>query len=906
MRFAELSKEDRVFICEQIPIKEAKIYLQNHPKETSKIYKGMVKSLTKERIVDILASNEKQHFISDYVDEILKKELELIRIASNHLVDVGEMNQQEALAFTLSSSIFSSRVSIYLKLAEKDYSEAYCLLLQTYVSMLKERKDSPSEESDAEDNNERKDLEEKIAMLEAQKEEAQAKHIAEVQALATEGNRLKQELDQRTEELKGVKEKLSTTELQIAEQSRVIDAYRNPPMPPLRYEHRSLCRVDASGEKKWLIRLADYSGDTLMNFEPDLTRPRRFDNRDRWYTEDAPRVNGYIGVWDWNTYPLDYDLKKDGIECVFRPEIIPVEVIIIGGIGNIESLISALRTGVEAQQCAERTLFAVYNGAGKYSGVLCSTGDLTIIDDRLRLSKKTYSLPIYEFNRQNIIQAEERWVLRTINPGLERKTVTIIDPLEIVKDCLLERMTNKSARTHQITRKELRSIREYVDSIKTEDYYRTIMEACGCSLAEAQSYTEQFLESVNKHIHLEDVDSNLLAFIAMNHPELRQKCMELLTQQWEEENRESILRKEEERTSVINEISALKTDRVELASEIEHFRRELASADEQIRERKQLAEDVEKKVEERIAAAKKNAADFICEMAFSAPRIPLEHKEETSASTAVSGLVRGGTLDEEPECLENWRNTLNSINDNLEDIGVGSQYRMGLSAFLYSCYLHHFPVLLAGPNGREIADALSAVLTGRLADYVDCSESQYRDVLPQIESLEDSVLVCDHPFVTEWVGHLPEFSRKQNVFTVFVHPYKEDLAVEPGGIVNYMLPLLTEFFVDQAPTRDVTMCRRTEGYREYALQKPGRDHQKQLSRLPFSTLARNKLHRVLTDMRSMCESQNDDYAFVLGLAPLAFLSDRTDQLVEMLDKKKLILSSDSIRKDIIGMLGNEE
>jgi hypothetical protein len=262
--------------------------------------------------------------------------------------------------------------------------------------------------------------------------------------------------------------------------------------------------------------------------------------------------------------------------------------------------------------------------------------------------------------------------------------------------------------------------------------------------------------------------------------------------------------------------------------------------------------------------------------------------------------------EEEPECLEDWQDTLDSINNNLEDAGVGSQYRMGLSAYLYSCYLHHFPILLAGPNGREIADALSAVLTGRLADYLDCSASQYRDVLPLIDSLEDSVLVCDHPFVSEWVGHLPEFSRKQNVFTVFVHPYKEDLVVEPGGIVNYMLPVLTEFFVDQAPTGDVIMCRQTEGYREYAPQKPDKYHRRQLSRLPFSALARNNLNQVLTELRSMCKAQNDDYAFVLGLAPLAFLSDRTDQLVEMLNKKKLTLSSERVRDDIFGMLGNEE
>lgn len=385
--------------------------------------------------------------------------------------------------------------------------------------------------------------------------------------------------------------------------------------------------------------------------------------------------------------------------------------------------------------------------------------------------------------------------------------------------------------------------------------------------------------------------------------------MELLTEEWESEQSDAINRSKEEETAVRNSINSLKVEQKKLTESNSQMNSVLERADALIHEREQLAKDVEKKVAQRIAAARQNAADFISEMALSAPYLLPGDKKAEQMNSLYARLIQGAKLvSGEPELLSDWQVTLNAICENLKDAGVADQYQYGLSAYLYSCYLNHFPILLAGPNGREIADALSAVLTGRLADYLDCSECQYGDILPEIDSLEHSVLVCDHPFVSNWVEHLPEFSRKQNVFTIFVHPYKEDLAVEPVGIVNYMIPLLTEFFVDSVPTRGYYPCCRLEKYKDYTGQRLTHRHQKMFTRLRTSPIVRNKLQRVLTDLRGMCNAQKDDHDLVLCLAPLAYLMDKTDILSEMMKEsgsRSLQLTSD-VRDLIIWMLGIEE
>ena len=138
----------------------------------------------------------------------------------------------------------------------------------------------------------------------------------------------------------------------------------------------------------------------------------------------------------------------------------------------------------------------------------------------------------------------------------------------------------------------------------------------------------------------------------------------------------------------------------------------------EIAQKEKLAADVEAKVAQRISAARKDAAEFISEMAFAQSAATGQIMQ--TASTGRMLFQSGSTLDTElVEHQESW-DAISTIQEGLEDAGVVEQYSLEFAAYLHAAYTAHIPLLLAGPNGRDIADALSAALCGRTASILCC------------------------------------------------------------------------------------------------------------------------------------------------------------------------------------------
>ena len=358
--------------------------------------------------------------------------------------------------------------------------------------------------------------EERIAKLTEDHIECQAQLETKLRVLTTDRERIQQELSAQSVELQSAKEKLTSSELLIKDLKCQVDFFQNPPIPPLKYDHRSLCKVDSTGGRIWLIRLADLSGDALTSFSVDQSKPKMFDNRDRLYHKNGPSEHGYFGVWDWKASPNNSDPEKDYVESFYCSDLSPIEVVTVDGKRNVDSVITDLQTGFEYRPSTARIMFSVYRGAGTYVGVLCSSGDLESKEEKVVLSECTYYLPLYEFSAHDLITIEGKRFYRKINLGPEKGKISIIDPLEIAKMILLKKMTWPVAKEYGYIRAQWQSIRSFLNTLETDDYYQSVMEACGCSLSDAHSYTAQLLEKAESCIKVDDVDSNLLASIAKN------------------------------------------------------------------------------------------------------------------------------------------------------------------------------------------------------------------------------------------------------------------------------------------------------------------------------------------------------------------------------------------------------
>lgn len=232
------------------------------------------------------------------------------------------------------------------------------------------------------------------------------------------------------------------------------------------------------------------------------------------------------------------------------------------------------------------------------------------------------------------------------------------------------------------------------------------------------------------------------------------------------------------------------------------------------------------------------------------------------------------------------------------DAGVQEKYTKALAAYLCSAYRHHIPVLLAGPNGLGIAQAFSMTLFGKSAAILSCMGEYSEEVYDVCEESDDEVVAILNPFCVGWTQRIPLFVGEISKFCFLITPYVEDLQVEPLGMLNYLLPLATEFFVDKRPTGMYPPNKLGMDFSELPEQKMRRFNEKFLTK--FGSLAKRNLWEIFADMEYMLKDDSikeTANSYLFGLLPFACFAGKFDMLLEQLEK-----DVDKLPKDFYKML----
>ena len=147
-----------------------------------------------------------------------------------------------------------------------------------------------------------------------------------------------------------------------------------------------------------------------------------------------------------------------------------------------------------------------------------------------------------------------------------------------------------------------------------------------------------------------------------------------------------------------------------------------------------------------------------------------------------------------------------------------------------------------------------------------------------------------------------------NRFYIGIHPYSEDLAIEPNSFFYYMVPLLTEYFIDKHATRKFLGGCMAEGFQPYvsAMAKPY--HNILLRDMRIGILGRNLIQQILTDMHIILQDDSLDYDYIFAILPYAYVCDRIDVLRRHLFKgaAKESLASSEVLSYIHTYLGETE
>ena len=903
----DLTQDEKVELCTIISGRWFRELFKSNEQEFTKLRKGFrAKSLTEEAALSTAIANVDKPFIVYFIQRMADGWLNEIRENTKKLEKEGTAHDN-AVASALLDSELVDNVRLYLKLAGQASDEEACSKLVGLMGDMKRLRTK-----DAETVEKMKSIEEENQRLSAQCEAASQK-INEMQSEYEQKLKtLEQEKAILASELEKMQERRAISETVLSNRADELAAFDDTNASVLPSENNgeivSVCRIftDYNGQK-WLMRCADlnHNGEYQI-FQRERTLPPFFSNRDKIFFKDGPSDDGEYGIWTWTARPNEKDASKDFIESRYNQEIDVIEIAIIGDAINLEGIVERLKAGVAIKPHSRRTLFACRTVQGKYVGVLVERDWIDYTNESISLQKECYVVPVYEFYAADIMRLDngDSFYSRAFL-GVPKHLYRVKRPIEIVQDVVYDSISWSAYKERGGMRADYSAFKNFLGIVPTEEVIRQIEEKLRCSISAAEDLLNKFLSSAEKYLNGDSLEDKIISSALFANQELQKRAKDLIRTDWEAENL-VLIEETKKKIDLLNDELEKREKRLEEASErLERIRAEEKIIEDAIGEKQKLAENVEKSVAERIRNARKNAADFIAEFAFVGGQSVCV--SDTAANTLYK-VCRGVEVSGDTEEIDSWESAIGAVSIELHEAGVADEYANCMAAFLCAAYLKKQPLLLVGPNALQIVEAFSAAVALHKYGILNCNGSYDGRVIKEIGSNGEDIVIINNILESRWINRLPEILSGKDVFYIVIHPYAEDIQVEPKSLYDFVLPLFTEVFVDKRPTGKDYHC----GYFKDEFNTAFVPQRKQreltiLSKLSLSPYVSDQISDLVSIMCAMAPSVSSDELFLSAGFPVAFAS------MEMSPLRKIIYNesqgftvSKKMRSKLQSFIGEEE
>lgn len=666
-------------------------------------------------------------------------------------------------------------------------------------------------------------------------------------------------------------------------------------------EKQSLCRVlgiDDSGNRR-LKRLGDITSDGCIRpFIYDETLPKFYENRTSIYWKDGPKDEGTVGVWDWTAIPNKSGANNDYVESKYNCNVIPIEIIEVPEVHNIEVLIDHIKKGINSIPTCEKVVFSYRLNNDRFEGVLCVKTMLKIVEEKTYLSEDINSLKVFQFNKGDIFKTKTQQFYKYLRLDDYEKVILTKSPIEIVKNLVLKKASWSVAKQRDMTKADWKMFKSFIDSLVDDSFYQDICKQCDCNEDIAREYFTDFLKKADDVLDSGDMDISVLARVVEHNVKLKSECENIIKEKWIENHKKEIKESEEEITLIKKEIINQNKLLDSINNEIIEKKESLEKLKQDTNYYEEIGEKITKKIEDKLEYAKKHVSDFVGEISFLSSAINSSSiTQEKNSIIFETGRNCDGT-----ELTNSYKDSISFISDELAEAGVETHYRDSLATFLYAAYINKFHILLAGPNGESIANALSTALFNRYVGVVDCNCPYDRNSFRSVLNGCDSVIVVKHPFSNGWIYKSIDELYYTDKLIIFINDMSEDLLIEPKSLYNYCFPVFTEFFVDEIPTNNFIGSKKSDDYVELDMKTYRPSYNEYFTSLNLSPFLKNKIQRILSIMHFLNESDvTADYLFI-HLA-FAYLTDKKDILIDQINRDNNIEKSK--RKYMLRFLGDK-
>lgn len=584
--------------------------------------------------------------------------------------------------------------------------------------------------------------------------------------------------------------------------------------PDLYFEAVSLCVRNNNPDplQQW-TRIADI--DSVTNELKEFTQdPKRESTPTaKWYAYDnrltmpsrknEPLVKeGEIAVFLWSDQPSSDSGDKTYTTIHEQNYQLPIQVVPINA-DTSEQAVKMLQEGVPYGNLKCRTIYTLNASGTFYEGILVSPGDLEMRQGKYALKPSVATLRLYNFTRKDILElpALRKYTndystrfLRQVDPEYMYTDLFVKDPMEIVKDCILANSatTWKSFRNFvsnaEYTNKGLNTFKAFLENVRGGQLYHDVANKAGCTIKDAQRYVNTFIANANQYLDGNEIDTETLSMLVEANDTLRNRYVAAVEEKWLSTASAKV-------QATQSQIAMLEKKQAEYSEElaktevaVNAAQTQLKTLTDSIQKNTRIANESYSRVQDKLTAAREDVAAFLSDISLYLPAQGASSKLEPSKVLAA-------------ETVTDWKVITSILADNLNNaagITKTQEHRRHFANLLYASYVNHQALLLAGPNAEEIAHAFSASVFGKTADVLICSGEPDMNLIDRAFDGEGVLAICNG-LHSDWLPVLLRMVGKTNRQVFFCQPYGDDLAVEPSGLFQQLLPVYTEEFVEERP-----------------------------------------------------------------------------------------------------------
>ena len=667
-------------------------------------------------------------------------------------------------------------------------------------------------------------------------------------------------------------------------------------------EQNCICVITPSnGGFNSIERVADIIDNRIYRFEYDPDESKRFNNR-RFFTlkseNNLPTTeSGFIGVWTCNAVENRYDATKDYSTSKYCPDLRPIPIVECK-VTNIIDLVKEIRKQIVFPQYY-RTMLVSYSTNGDWYGIYLDTSILAKKDGRYYIPENTNRLTLYHFSSSDIISINGQKFLAYMNPNrLTFEFVPAKDIEEIVKDKVLGQVNWAVLQQKGYTRDQYSKVRSVLESLDYKDITSKVRNICNCTEDQAKIAVNRFIENVYLYLDGNSLEDRILKSLYARDEELRERLTGIAQAEWEAEISERRKEIDLELDSSIAEIQRINDEIKQKQDYVDGLSQTAENMRSEVNELSIIREKTESELKKIIQTAREDIVSVINHFpVFSAL---INHVDSASSNNeiGVNGALKPGCDLTVTDVVESPEDTIDLINDSFRKNGllIGSQE---LSSFMYSCYLLSIPICLVGPYGKLIVDIFSAAVQHKSATELNCAKHVNETDFETVHN--ERVVHVTNAFNSAQKDEILEKFIQASSFIVYSIPFKEDLHIEPEGVLNYMIPVFTEDLFTGIPDGTIYVGKKEGEWNENELPSNSSDNlNRMFRRMGCNRYQEAVLSKAISCSKTFLTTNNQDLEYLLVGRSFAFILKGEKVLRKSLKSAVLSSSVKDLLEDYLG------